>query len=56
MANLQGYSTLPVLGTQWTMLKEFYNGRLEAHDIKKIVPDEAPCFHVGQITWDGLNR
>lgn len=56
MAKRQGYSTLAVLGTRWTMLEDFYTGRLEAQGIKTLVPDEATCLEVDQIIWDELTQ
>ncbi|MGZ1490610.1 aspartate/glutamate racemase family protein [Brevibacterium sediminis] len=56
MAKRRGYSTLAVLGTRWTMLEDFYTGRLEAQGIKTLVPDEATCLEVDQIIWDELTQ
>ncbi|MDN5910722.1 MAG: aspartate/glutamate racemase family protein, partial [Brevibacterium sp.] len=43
-------------GTRWTMLEDFYTGRLEAQGIKTLVPDEATCLEVDQIIWDELTQ
>ena len=56
MAKRCGYSTLAVLGTRWTMLEDFYTGRLEAQGIRTLVPDEATCLEVDQIIWDELTQ
>ena len=56
MAKSQGYSTLAVLGTRWTMLEDFYTGRLEAQGINTLVPDEATCLEVDQIIWNELTQ
>lgn len=56
MAKRRGYSTLAVLGTRWTMLEDFYTGRLEAQGIETLVPDEATCLEVDQIIWDELTQ
>ena len=44
VAKSQGYSTLAVLGTKWTMLDDFYTGRLESQGIRTLVPDEDTCI------------
>jgi aspartate racemase len=56
MAQRQGYSTLAVLGTKWTMLDGFYTKRLEAQGIRTLVPDEETCLEVDQIIFDELTQ
>lgn len=56
MAKRQGYSTLAVLGTKWTMLDGFYTDRLEAQGIRTLVPDEATCVEIDQIIFDELTQ
>jgi len=55
-AKRQGYSTLAVLGTKWTMLDGFYTERLEAQGIRTLVPDEETCLEVDQIIFDELTQ
>lgn len=56
VAKSQGYSTLAVLGTKWTMLDDFYTGRLESQGIRTLVPDEDTCIEVDQIIFDELTQ
>ena len=56
MAKRQGFSTLAVLGTKWTMLDGFYTERLEAQGIRTLVPDEATCIEIDQIIFDELTQ
>lgn len=56
MARRLGYSTLPGLGRQWTMLEDFYTGRLDAPGITTRVTEGATCLEVDQINWDELTR
>jgi aspartate racemase len=56
VAKRQGYSTLAVLGTKWTMLDGFYTDRLEAQGIRTLVPDEETCVEVDQIIFDELTQ
>ena len=59
MAKRQGYSTLAVVGTKWTMLVDFYTGRLEAQGgsharsrrrhVPRGRPDHLRRAHTGKI-------
>lgn len=51
-----GLATVALLGTRFTMEKDFYRGRLERHDLKVIVPDEADRSIVHDVIYDELVR
>ncbi|WP_226830452.1 aspartate/glutamate racemase family protein [Brevibacterium aurantiacum] len=56
VAKRHGYSTLLMLGTKWTVLDDFYAGRLESQGIHTLVPDEKTCIQVDQIIFDELTH
>lgn len=50
-----GLRTVGLLGTRFTMEKEFYRGRLEtAHDLQVIIPDEVGRALVHQVIYEEL--
>ena len=51
----QGLKSVGLLGTQFTMEKEFYRGRLEkAHKLKVFVPDQSGRKLVHNVIYDEL--
>lgn len=51
----QGYQTIGLLGTRFTMEHDFYRGRLEAkHGLSVLVPDEAGRDMVHHVIYDEL--
>ena len=55
-ANAQGVQRVGLLGTRYTMEHDFYRGRLEAHGLDVIVPDEADRGVVHAVIYDELVR
>ncbi len=50
-------STIGLLGTRFTMEKEFYRGRLETHhQLKVLIPDQEQREKVHQVIYDELVR
>ncbi|MCB0990687.1 MAG: aspartate/glutamate racemase family protein [Acidimicrobiales bacterium] len=54
--NAQGVQRVGLLGTRYTMEHDFYRGRLEAHGLDVIVPDEADRGVVHAVIYDELVR
>lgn len=50
-ANLQ---TVGLLGTRYTMEKDFYRGRLESHGLEVLVPDEPDRTMIHDVIYDEL--
>jgi aspartate racemase len=51
-----GIDTVALLGTRFTMEKDFYRGRLEQHGLTVVVPDEADMAVVHNVIYDELVR
>lgn len=49
-----GIDTVALLGTRFTMEKDFYRGRLEQHGLKVIVPDPDDRTFVHDVIYDEL--
>ena len=49
-----GVDTVALLGTRFTMEKDFYRGRLEQHGLSVMVPDEADRTIVHDVIYDEL--
>jgi aspartate racemase len=49
-----GVETVALLGTRYTMEKDFYRARLEARDLKVLVPDEPDRTVVHDVIYDEL--
>lgn len=49
-----GLDTVALLGTRFTMEKDFYRGRLERHGLAVIVPDEPDRTIVHDVIYDEL--
>ncbi|MCP4308918.1 MAG: aspartate/glutamate racemase family protein [bacterium] len=50
----EGLETVALLGTRFTMEKDFYRGRLEQHGLQVIVPDEPDRTVVHDVIYDEL--
>ena len=50
----EGLETVALLGTRFTMEKDFYRGRLEQHGIRVIVPDAADRTVIHDVIYDEL--
>lgn len=51
-----GVDTVALLGTRFTMEKDFYRGRLESHGLTVVVPDEADMTVIHNVIYDELVR
>lgn len=51
-----GLGTVGLLGTRFTMEKDFYRGRLEQHGLRAVIPDEADRAIVHDVIYDELVR
>jgi aspartate racemase len=51
-----GVSTVALLGTRYTMERDFYRGRLARHGLAVIVPDEPDRTTVHDVIYDELVR
>ena len=51
-----GLDTVGLLGTAFTMSQDFYRGRLEAHGLTVLVPDEEDQALVHRVIYDELCR
>lgn len=51
-----GITCVGLLGTRFTMEQAFYVGRLQAHGIEVLVPDEAQRARVHSVIYDELCR
>ena len=51
-----GLDQIALLGTRYTMEQDFYRGRLEAHDLTVLVPDEPDRTTVHDIIYAELVR
>lgn len=49
-----GARTVGLLGTRFTMEKEFYRHRLESHGLKVLIPEEADRAEVHRVIYDEL--
>jgi aspartate racemase len=49
-----GLETVGLLGTRFTMEKEFYKGRLESHSLEVIVPEEPDLTTVHDVIYEEL--
>ncbi len=49
-----GLETVALLGTRFTMEKDFYRGRLQAHGLRVIVPEEPDLTVVHDVIYDEL--
>lgn len=49
-----GAHTVGLLGTRFTMEKEFYRRRLESHGLSVLIPDEADRAEVHRVIYDEL--
>ena len=49
-----GLDTVGLLGTRFTMEKDFYRGRLEEHGLQVIVPEEPDLTTVHNVIYDEL--
>ena len=49
-----GLSTVALLGTRYTMEHDFYRGRLVAHGLEVLVPDEPDRTRVHDVIYDEL--
>ena len=49
-----GLDTVGLLGTRFTMEKDFYRGRLEAHGLRVLVPEEPDLTAVHDVIYDEL--
>jgi aspartate racemase len=49
-----GAHTVGLLGTRFTMEKEFYRRRLESHGLKVLIPEEADRTEVHRVIYDEL--
>ncbi len=51
-----GVSTVALLGTRYTMERDFYRGRLARHGLDVIVPDEPDRTTIHDVVYDELVR
>jgi aspartate racemase len=51
-----GVSTVALLGTRYTMERDFYRGRLARHGLAVIVPDEPDRTTIHDVIYDELVR
>jgi aspartate racemase len=51
-----GVSTVALLGTRYTMERDFYRGRLARHGLAVIVPDEPDRTTIHDVVYDELVR
>ena len=51
-----GVSTVALLGTRYTMERDFYRGRLAGHGLDVLVPDEPDRTTVHDVVYDELVR
>ena len=51
-----GVRTVALLGTRYTMERDFYRGRLEQHGLHVLVPDEPDRTTVHDVIYDELVR
>ena len=51
-----GLTRVGLLGTAFTMQQDFYSGRLAAHGLQTLIPDEAGRAEVHRIIYDELCR
>ena len=51
-----GAQTVGLLGTRFTMEKEFYRRRLESHGLSVLIPDEADRDEVHRVIYEELVR
>lgn len=49
-----GLSTVALLGTRYTMEHDFYRGRLEAHGLEVLVPDEPDRTRIHDVIYTEL--
>ena len=49
-----GVETVALLGTRFTMEKDFYRGRLEQHGLSVVIPDEADRTIIHDVIYDEL--
>ena len=55
MACAAGLTRVGLLGTRYTMQRDFYRGRLEqTHDLSVLIPDEPDRTMVHQVIYDEL--
>jgi aspartate racemase len=52
----QGIKSVALLGTRFTMEKDFYRKSLEAHGLRVLVPDEAERTELHRIIYEELCR
>ncbi len=52
----QGLDTVALLGTRFTMEKDFYRGRLESHGLRVVIPGESDRTVVHDVIYDELVR
>jgi aspartate racemase len=51
----QGIETIGLLGTRFTMVEDFYKGRLSEHfGLKVLIPNENECGQVHRVIYDEL--
>ena len=50
----EGVETVALLGTRFTMEKDFYIGRLESHGLSVVVPDEADRNIIHDVIYNEL--
>jgi aspartate racemase len=51
-----GQQTVALLGTRYTMEKDFYRGRLETHGLNVLVPDEPDRATIHHVIYEELVR
>ena len=51
----QGIDSIGLLGTKFTMLEDFYKGRLiDKHDLQVLIPNKDSAAYVNQVIYDEL--
>lgn len=52
----EGMDTVGLLGTRFTMEKEFYRRELASHGIETLVPDKADRDYINKVVFEELSR
>ncbi|MCK1998787.1 aspartate/glutamate racemase family protein [Psychrobacillus psychrodurans] len=47
-------NSVGLLGTKYTMIQDFYKSRIEANDIKVLIPDNEDIEHINEVIYEEL--